>query len=577
MLDWDKIIITVDDEIVSGASGQVMLLASGIPGTAATIAVGTVTTLPAGSPATVENAGSSSAAVLKFGIPKGADGVGSWGSIEGDIADQEDLQEALDAKADGSDLSDKADIITPSLSGALVTIEDGAAAPVKSLAVDIEPIQDLHGYDAPWPAGGGKNIFNIDNISTGTFNGITVSKSDNTISYSGTAIDSGWKSTIAVLTLPDGTWHCHLEGDAYWLENYTSKGKDYTVTVSGGTPVMRLSLVNAVAGQSYSGTVSNIQIESGSSFTSYAPYSNICPISGWTGCNVLRTGKNLLPNLKYTQSSTMIALGQNQSISVKTIYLKPGTYTLSVSTNNVSVGLYYRKSVTGNTNYTMNASGNVGSFTVTEADYFSFWAYKSDGLSSDDVLSFQLELGSTATDYEPYSGTTLSIDWESEAGTVYGGTLDVTTGVLTVTDEQIASYNGETLPSTWISDRDAYASGTTPTTGAQVVYALATPLTYQLDSHQMETLMGINHIWSDAGDTHVTYRADTKLYIDTAVKQNETEDDMTADRNIASGAYFQIGATLYKATAAIATGETIIPGTNCVKTTIAEALNLLSA
>jgi hypothetical protein len=24
----------------------------------------------------------------------------------------------------------------------------------------LEPVQDLHGYDKPWPAGGGKNLFN---------------------------------------------------------------------------------------------------------------------------------------------------------------------------------------------------------------------------------------------------------------------------------------------------------------------------------------------------------------------------------------------------------------------------------
>ncbi len=46
----------------------------GIPGTAATITVGSTTTLSAGSPATVINSGSSSAAVLQFGIPAGQQG-----------------------------------------------------------------------------------------------------------------------------------------------------------------------------------------------------------------------------------------------------------------------------------------------------------------------------------------------------------------------------------------------------------------------------------------------------------------------------------------------------------------------
>ena len=37
----------------------------------------------------------------------------------------------------------------------------------------------------------------------------------------------------------------------------------------------------------------SVQIELGSSATSYAPYSNICPISGFTGVNVPVKGKNL--------------------------------------------------------------------------------------------------------------------------------------------------------------------------------------------------------------------------------------------------------------------------------------------
>ena len=49
---------------------------TGNTGEAATIAVGTITTLPAGSNAVVTNTGTTNAAILNFGIPKGADGSG---------------------------------------------------------------------------------------------------------------------------------------------------------------------------------------------------------------------------------------------------------------------------------------------------------------------------------------------------------------------------------------------------------------------------------------------------------------------------------------------------------------------
>ena len=97
--------------------------------------------------------------------------------------------------------------------------------------------------------------------------------------------------------------------------------------------------------------------------------------------------------------------------------------------------------------------------------------------------------------------TTYSADWTSTAGTVYGGTLDVVTGVLTVTMANIASYNGETINEPWLSSMDAYAAGTTPTTGAQVVYPLATPLTYQLTAQEVELIKGLNNVWADTNTT----------------------------------------------------------------------------
>lgn len=60
-----------------GADGR-----DGADGKAATVRIGTVTTLAPGSEATVSNAGTSTDAVLNFGIPRGADGEGGGGSGE---------------------------------------------------------------------------------------------------------------------------------------------------------------------------------------------------------------------------------------------------------------------------------------------------------------------------------------------------------------------------------------------------------------------------------------------------------------------------------------------------------------
>jgi len=103
-------------------------------------------------------------------------------------------------------------------------------------------------------------------------------------------------------------------------------------------------------------------------------------------------------------------------------------------------------------------------------------------------------------DVDKYSITSIPFhDSSDNPITVYGGTLNVTSGELTPTHANIASYNGETINEPWISSMDAYSAGATPTTGAQVVYPLATPQTYQLTPTQVSTLLGQNNIFADCG------------------------------------------------------------------------------
>lgn len=66
----------------------------GTSGSAATIAIGTVTTLGEGASATVENAGTETAAVLNFGIPRGIQGdAGANGTsvVDAGVEDPNDL------------------------------------------------------------------------------------------------------------------------------------------------------------------------------------------------------------------------------------------------------------------------------------------------------------------------------------------------------------------------------------------------------------------------------------------------------------------------------------------------------
>ena len=302
---------------------------------------------------------------------------------------------------------------------------------------------------------------------------------------------------------------------------------------------------------------------------------HICPISGWTGCNVTRTGKNLCDKSKFVQGTfTNEGVPASSTTRLRSDFVAIAPNTQHVITSNLVVHeiYYYDK----NKNFVRKDFDTQPLISPNRASYVRFSVRKSDSttVTTSDLTEAMVAFG-TDTSYESFVETTIPISWQSEAGTVYGGTLELPSCVLTVTDANIASYNGETLPGEWISDRDVYAAGTTPTTGAQVVYKLAKPQTYQLDSVTVLTLLGQNNIWSDCGPSTVEYQADTKLYIQKI--NTPTDDDMIADANIASGQYFIVNNNLYLSTAAILAGDPIKPGTNCTPTNLAAALNALNS
>lgn len=251
---------------------------------------------------------------------------------------------------------------------------------------------------------------------------------------------------------------------------------------------------------------------------------NVRPITGVSSVAVTRTGKNLLPFVKYQPKNELGVYFQVSKDPSTALTLPAGTYAFSYGTTGNDAGPFviYWTHTTGSSfpSASPKGTGYSCSVTLSQTEKVRFNLYRSGtAVPIDNIVWAQLERGANATAYEAYQGQTLTVPLVDSANnnaslTVYGGILDVPSGTLTVTHGEYASYNGESLPGVWLSDRDVYAAGTSPTTGAQVVYELATPVTYTLTAQNLAALSGENVIYADAGSVEVEYRSDTALVLE---------------------------------------------------------------
>ena len=98
------------------------------------------------------------------------------------------------------------------------------------------------------------------------------------------------------------------------------------------------------------------------------------------------------------------------------------------------------------------------------------------------------------------------------AGNVYSLKFNPIQGKIWVTSNHIASYNGETLPGIWWSDRDTYAENTSPSIGAEVVYALDEEdyIEYDATTVVVPLYYHTNYFWIENGlITLLSYYAET--------------------------------------------------------------------
>ena len=261
-------------------------------------------------------------------------------------------------------------------------------------------------------------------------------------------------------------------------------------------------------------------------------------------------GKNLLKGVEsgaYTTSGIKSANAKRLRC-VEAIEVQAGQiYTISAINNAVG------QSIKVNGNYYSEAgTERMGNFswsdlpctiTIPTGAKLLTVTYKfnsEDDISATDISHAQIELGEATTSYEPYTNS------------VYGGSLDLVSGVLTLTHQMLSTTWGAgtnskvftsnerrrmTLPFTCIGAASAVSGacnvaswdwdyekdsphfynhngysyvflpvGTDDSTEIQIVGKLATPVTVQLTPEQTATIKGINTFWTDTtGDLTIEY------------------------------------------------------------------------
>ena len=321
---------------------------------------------------------------------------------------------------------------------------------------------------------------------------------------------------------------------------------------------------------------------------------NVRPITGWTGAKATRIGKNLINisdgaqtvnGVTATISDGIVTLaGTATSRAViylaRNLFIPAGSFRLNGAPESFPVCCYLNFNSGNGISATETTNNRDVSFTLNSPSSATIESYIridiASGTNTDGFVLKPMIRNSDDIDanYEPYHANTYSITFTTEAGTVYGGVLDVTRGVLTVdramvtldgsNNESIANTTGEytntamwsgyqsigTKSAIFISDKlktidpsqgsvstnlwNVWCSTVAPrmwfsvpktlTTNEElraylaenpiiVIYPLAAPITYTLTPQEITSLLGTNNLWADTGNSEVEYRADTKMYI----------------------------------------------------------------
>ena len=475
----------------------------------------------------------------------------------------------------------------------VITIEDAVPSNLADCNVKIEPVQDLHGYDHPWVGGAGKNKLpmTVDSIKaantegtwsgdTYTINGVSftiLKDADGNVTgvktgNNQTAIGGNASFYIVALsqdvTLESGQYignGCPANGSTSTYYVRFTGGFDASSDIGEGTGVKTVTTsafsvyIRVTEGATVSDLVFTPMIRLATETdATFAPYTNICPISGHTEAIIAQTGRNIF-NYNTCENKGINDSGStwnnNNRLLSDFIAVTNTNYTVSFPSGIQFIAYAgYDKNKTF-VSRTLIESTSASSFVPT-TPYIKLYFSKTNQnveISKNDIATAQFEVGQTATPYTPYVAPktyTISLN-----GTRYGGTVDFDSGVMTVTHGYIDlstlswTYNtgytspawraalsgvkqsesastapdmiADTFPTLSVNDItidgnygisissssarlvcNNGSSEVSPT--GNVAYPLATPTTIQLTHQQIQLLKGTNTLTASTGQISVT-------------------------------------------------------------------------
>ena len=349
------------------------------------------------------------------------------------------------------------------VTGATASFNTHFPSEILHATASMAPVQDLHGYDKPWPRGGGMNMFPHAAAGTSSSNGITVvSNGAGTYTFTGTAtadatISFDLVDTMIIPTsIGEGGQACFYLGNSFansqigfhlfyqgtLVDRWALSFANRTITTYA---IMSGQSVDSIAFFIPSGTV----IPSSATMTPYitntgksdevfSPYENICPIEGHTEVNVWRTGINIWDEQweigRFDTTTGENVSTDNQIRAKNIIPVKPGSTYYVYTGNNAYVWMIcLGKDGQPTGNLPTGGYGVSGkSFSVGGGDkpktfiapndcyYVRFYCQISYGTTYNNNIS--INCPSTDTSYHAYTGTTIPVEFPALGKNLFDGT-----------------------------------------------------------------------------------------------------------------------------------------------------------